>query len=254
MYRFVSDYLLQPYFVLLVLAAAGALRRRRGESRRRLLWVTVPVLLLALLSTPVVAFFALGTLEWSYPERSQRPQGAEAIVVLGGYVSPPNETRPEAMLGWNSLNRCLRAADLYEQGPRCPVVVAGGDMDPDKPGPTVAEAMGEFLTRYGIPAEDMVLETTSESTYENALECRKLFESRSIRRVILVTDAIHLRRAEMCFRKQGIQVLPVGCLYAASQFEWSVSSFLPSPGAIIDLDRVLHEWLGIVYYRALGRI
>jgi uncharacterized SAM-binding protein YcdF (DUF218 family) len=256
MYRIVADYLLNPYFVLLVLAAGGVLRLwwRPMERRWRLWWVTAPVLLLWVLSMPAVAFLALGSLEWAYPERPQRPAGAEAIVVLGGYVSPPSETRPRAMLGWNSLNRCFRAADLYEQGPRCPVLITGGDMEPDKPGPTLAEAMGDFLHRYGIPQEDLWLETESLSTFENARECSEILASRGIRRVILVTDAIHLRRAEMCFRKQGVEVLPVGCLYGASKFEWSGSMFLPNPGAIIDVQRVLHEWLGIAYYRLRGRI
>jgi uncharacterized SAM-binding protein YcdF (DUF218 family) len=255
MYRFVVDTLLQPYFVLLTLTGLFLLRLwwRRTESRKRLWCVTIPFMLLWVISTPAVSFFALGTLEWAYPERYDRPESIDAIVVLGGYVDPPNETRPHAELGCDSLSRCLHAAKLYRDGPECPVVLTGGDMEPDEPGPTIAEAMGQFLAQYGIPERDLLLETKSESTYENATETRKLLESRDVRRIVLVTGAIHLRRAEMCFRKQGFEVVPSGCSYSASQFEWSVSMFLPSLGAAGAVDSVLHEWLGIIYYRMLGR-
>ena len=183
-----------------------------------------------------------------------RPEGAEAIVVLSGYLRPPTPTYPQARLGQDSLNRCLHAAELYFQEPRCLVVLSGGRMEADKPGPTLAEAMADFLARYGVAREDLLRETRSRSTYENAAETWKLLEPRGIRRIVLVTDAIHLRRAEGCFRSQGFDVLPSGCGYCASEFEWSPADFLPSVGAAVDMQRVLHEWIGIVYYRVRGWI
>jgi uncharacterized SAM-binding protein YcdF (DUF218 family) len=75
-----------------------------------------------------------------------------------------------------------------------------------------------------------------------------------IHRIILVTDAIHLRRAELCFRKQGFDIIPSGCNYGASQFNWSPLTFLPTPGAATSIRRALHEWIGILYYRVRGRL
>lgn len=256
MYRFIVDYLLNPWFVLLILTGVGVgnLWRRRVESRRRLWLLTGPFLLLLLLSSPLVAYLAVGSLEWAYPERHERPQGITTIVVLGGYVSPPTETDPRGRLGWDSFNRCLRAEELYRQGPPCTILITGGDMFPDEPGPAIAEAMGGFLAQYGVPQEDLLLETQSLNTYENAVQTKRLLEARGVQRVLLVTDALHLRRAEACFRRQGIEIVPAGCCYGTSTFEWSPAAFLPSSGAAMDVRRVLHEWVGIWYYRLAGRI
>ena len=221
---------------------------------RRLLLVAVPVLLLILASTRAVVYSALGSLEWAYPESYVRPEGADAIVVLGGYLRPPTGTCPQARLGADTLNRCLHAAELYSRGPHCLVVVSGGRMDAEGRGPTLAEAMADFLARCGVSPQDLLREGRSHSTRENAAETWKLLERRGIRRIVLVTDAIHLRRAEQCFRSQGFEVLPSGCDYRASEFEWSPANFLPSVWAAEDMQRVLHEWVGIVYYRVHGWI
>jgi uncharacterized SAM-binding protein YcdF (DUF218 family) len=254
MHRFWIDILLQPFLVLLMLAGLGVLNlwRRRVETRRRLLLAAVPVVSLILVSTRAVAYFAVGSLEWPYPESHLRPEGADAIVVLSGYLRPPTRTFPKARLGADTLNRCLHAAELYSQGPRCLVVVSGGRMEEDKPGPTLAEAMADFLTHHGVAREDLLRETRSRSTYENAAETWKLLEPRGIRRIVLVTDAMHLRRAEECFRSRGFDVLPSGCDYRASEFEGWPTDFLPSVGAVGDMQRVLHEWVGIIYYRVRG--
>ena len=256
MYYFCTEILLQPYPVLLTLAGLAIINLwlRREATRRRLLLVTAPVVLLILASTPAAMYFALGSLEWSFPERAARPPGAEAIVVLGGYLRVPTETQPRARLGQDSLDRCFHAADLYLQGPPCPVVVSGGRMDLEKPGPTLAKAMAEFLVTQGVAENDLLLEESSRSTSENAAETGKILAARGIRRIVIVTDAIHLRRAVMCFRKQGLDVTASGCGYHAAEFEWSLRQFLPSPSAAQDLGRVLHEWIGILYYRVRGRI
>ena len=254
MLRFLVGLLLQPWLVLLVLTAAGLLNlwRRRVESRRRLWLVSAPLLLLVLVSMPAVSYFAFGSLEWPYPESYQRPAGAEAIVVLGGYVANPTETRPHANLGPDSVTRCLHAVKLYRQGSACPVVVTGGKMKPDEPGPSIAQAMGQFLRENGVADGDLILEAESRNTYENAVGVKRLLGPRGVRKIILVTDATHLRRAEACFRKQGFDVLPSGCVFHATKFDWELATFLPNAGTASDWQEVLHEWAGIAYYRLRG--
>src|SRR4051794_23465310 len=94
--------LLQPDFllyVLLVLALVALWRTRPAIPRRRLLWLTVPFVLLSILSVPAVGYLAFGTLEWPYPPSRQRPVNVDAIVVLSGYLKPPDELHPQGELG-----------------------------------------------------------------------------------------------------------------------------------------------------------
>jgi uncharacterized SAM-binding protein YcdF (DUF218 family) len=98
------------------------------------------------------------------------------------------------------------------------------------------------------------MEDRSRTTYENAVETAKHLRERKVQRIVLVTEAVHLLRAKLCFEKLGLHVTPAGCNYQATTFDWSPINFLPSPEAAVHVDRVAHEWLGLIWYRFHGRI
>jgi uncharacterized SAM-binding protein YcdF (DUF218 family) len=248
--------LLRPYTLLFLLTglAVANLWRRRRESRGRLLLAVVPFGLLTMISLPLVSYVALGTLEWRYPPPGRRPTEAEAIVVLSGSVRARGAVRHRDALGSDSLDRCLEAAEVYLQGPPLPLLATGGKVDPSEPGPPCAQLMADFLRGKGVRDADLIVEDRSRSTYENAVESRKLLDKRRIRKVILVTEATHMRRSEHCFRKQGIEVIPWACNHRATPLTPSLSLILPSPGAAKACTDVAHEWLGLAWYWLRGRI
>ena len=123
--------LLGPFPALYILITAGlaVLWRKRVDSRRRLLLVTVPFIVLGILSTPAVGYLALGSLEWRYLPNADLPRDHQAIVVLSGDIRLPDARVPDVELGDATLLRCLHAAQIYYDRP-CPVVVCGGKMAP----------------------------------------------------------------------------------------------------------------------------
>jgi uncharacterized SAM-binding protein YcdF (DUF218 family) len=249
--------LLQPHiflYLILVVALIALWRTRPAIPRRRLLAVIVPFVLLSVLSIPAVGYLGFGSLEWPYPPLTDRPADVEAIVVLSGYVKPPDEVLPQAELAEDCTYRCLRALELYHQGPRCPILVSGGRVSADTPGPTLAAAMRDFLVKLGVAAEDILLEDRSRNTYENAVYSAQILRQRGLTRVVMVTCANSLWRAELCFRKQGLAVMPCGCYYRATHLDFSVADFVPNPAAFGQLELVVHEWLGLAWYWLRGRI
>ncbi len=249
-------HLLQPYFLAYVITglAIFSLWRKREATRGRLILLTLGFGLMLLLSLPLVSFLVLGSLEWSYPPLRRLPEEAEAIVVLSGSCELPNSVRLEAVLGSDTMQRCLYAADVYHRGKPRPVVVSGEGIDPTLAASSSAELMRDMLIKMGVHAEDLRLEPNSRSTYENAVECRKLLDQLGIRKILLVTEATHMRRAASCFRKQGIEVVPAACHQRATDFEFSILNFVPSPSAAVDISDSIHEWLGLAWYRSRGRI
>src|SRR5262249_29321115 len=177
-------------FLFLGAGIAGLWWRRRVPIGRLLL-ATLPFAALTLLSTPALSHLALGTLEWHYPPSEQRPDDAEAIVVLGGGMDPPDATRLRAEPNSATLFRCLHAAAVYHRGKPCPGVVPGGRIPPKPSIPPLGEFMRDFLRDQGLSDADLIVEDRSRTTHENAVECRKLLEERRINKVILVTDAVH---------------------------------------------------------------
>jgi uncharacterized SAM-binding protein YcdF (DUF218 family) len=255
LYQF-ANHLLRPYTLLLLLLGLGLgnLWRQCRDRRRAVALAAVPFVVLTLISLPAVAYVILGTLEWWYPPLPNRPAHAGAIVVLAAGALHPDAVRFHDELSSRTLIRCVHAAEVYHQGPPLPVVVSGGIVDPRTIGRPDGDLMRDFLVEHGVQPADVIVENGSRSTYENALESRKLLEQRGIREVILVTDASHMLRAVCCFRKQGIRAMPAACHHLATQFPWSLSAWLPDGGSASVCVNAAHEWLGLAWYWLKGRI
>lgn len=255
MYHFVVD-LAEPYVVLHLVVACGLgwLWLRRPRAPRRLALVTAAFALLFLGSTRAVAYLALGSLEWAYPPADGEIGDADTVVILAGRMLRRDRVRRQAKLGDSTLRRCLHGARLYRRGGIKLVVVSGGKVCKSEPGPPSAHVMKAFLIEQGVPADRLLAEDRSTTTYENAVQTAKLLRQRGVRKIVLVTDATHLRRAERCFLAQGLEVAPAGCYYGATRFAGGLTDFLPDPDAAEDVEDVWHEWLGMLWYWVHGRI
>lgn len=255
MYQF-SVALLQPFPLLYIVAAVGLvlLWWNRVAARRRLVLVTVPFVLLGVACTPAVGYLALGSLEWRYPPGTELPEGTQAIVVLSGSVRPLDATSSAVELGPDTLLRCLDAARLYHRGKPSLLVLSGGEVDWSVPGPTLAQAMRDFMVGQGVKNTDLLVEDESSTTYENSVEAGKLLAQWGITKIVLVTSASHMRRAEGCFRRQGLQVTPSACDFHARRSAWSLSDVLPNTRAGEQVQIAAHEWLGMAGYWVRGRM
>jgi len=256
MYQVLVWNLLQPFTLLYLLSgfALMFLWRKRRETRARLRRITVPFVFLTVLCFPPVGYLALGSLEWQNPPLTQRPPDTQAIVVLASATYPADAVRPRPELDDGTVRRCLKALEMYRQGGPCPIVVSGGKVQADIPGPPCAELMRQFLLQLGVSDADLIVEDHSRSTYENATESRLLLDERQLHKIVLVTDACHMVRSAWCFRKQGLAVVPCGCHYRATQFSWRLADFLPNPSAALRGQQVCHEWLGCAWYWLWGRV
>jgi uncharacterized SAM-binding protein YcdF (DUF218 family) len=250
--RVLTEPLVLLWLACLVLLAG--LWRRRQERRRRLAVFTVLFLLLTASCVPAVSYLAVGSLEWRYPPLTERPKDVEAIVVLAGGLRPADGPALSAQPSEDSTYRCLRAAEMYLQGPRCPVFLSGGVPPTSTPVPSLARVMRDFLVDHGVAADDLIEEGDSQSTHENAVNTARLLGERGVRRVLLITSAYHMERAVRCFRKQGIDVVPCGCHYMARRLKAELANFLPNPKGARGLAAALHEWLGVAWYTLRGYV
>jgi len=177
------------------------------------------------------------------------PSGVEAIVVLSSGVSPAQFERPYALADHETFNRCLHAAWI-QRNSALPVLVSGGG---GKRGiPPFAMTMRELLVNYGVPPDRIWVEDRSLTTHDNARFSARILRERGVRRIALVVDARSMRRAEACFRKEGIEVAP-----APSKFMYlsaTPEDWLPGWRAIRGNELTLHETAGLLVYRWRGWI
>lgn len=255
MYRLVTD-LLRPFsfLSLCTLAALVLLWRRKPERRGPKIALTVCLAFLTLLSVRSVGHLAAWSLESAYPPWDGVPSRTDTIVVFSGGYRVYDASGAYAELDAGTLRRCLHAVKLYRKAGGCRIVVSGGKVDPDAPGPTLARTMEVFLVDVGVHRGDILMEDKSRTTYENAIYTQRLLQERNVQRVILVTDAVHMFRSERCLRATGIEVIPAACNHRATWFRWEASRFLPTPEGVDEVDAAMHEWVGIAWYWLKGRI
>lgn len=254
--RYIAAVVLQPLFLFMLALGLGLTWRwwRRSSTRRGLFMNLAAFAGLWLSCCAVIAYLALGTLEWRYlPERAPG-EPIEAIVVLSGSSQVPSFDPKASNLGADTYYRCLHALDLYEQhGPALIVVSGGADLAwPARP--PLAEVMRDFLVRGGVPAEKVIVEPKAQDTHENATESCKLLRERGIKHLVLVTDACHMPRAMACFRHEGMEVLAAPCNFRTAGFRNSWQSYVPTPLGASQLESAVHEWIGLAYYWLRGWI
>ncbi|HXH01800.1 MAG TPA: YdcF family protein [Candidatus Competibacteraceae bacterium] len=238
---------------LLLAALAGLLqwRGRRGLGGGLLL---LALGWLWLWSTPQVSEWLRGSLERRYTvvPLAQLPP-ADAIVVLGGGVEgvhPPERLQPNLMAG---ADRVWQGAQLYRAGKAPRVVLSGGYLQWGRSRQPEAEAMQTLIRDFGVPDEALILEGESRNTHQNALYTRALLERHGLRRVLLVTSALHMPRALAAFRAAGIEVIPVPSdVEVVGQHTMTVLDWLPDAAALEGSSRALKEYLGLWVYRLRG--
>ncbi len=250
----------QPILVFFLLVAFIGVARLKTCPKR---WLPlIAIFALALITWPPVTVLLSQPLEGRYPIRPfDTRQNYGAIVVLAGSVSPPQFERPYYLPDDDSFHRCLYAAWVYGQklytetpygqkpSSQKPVrvLVCGGS--PRKKERPYAETMRETLLRLNVPEEAILMEDQSHSTHENALYGARLLRQYGISRIALVTDAASMPRAAACFTREQITVIP-----APSDFFEPQNRILPSWQALRQDELILHESLGLAWYRLRGWI
>ena len=125
---------------------------------------------------------------------------AEAIVVLGAGVVG------QCVPNLNGMRRVLLGVKLLKDG-RAPLLfITGGTGDGNCP---VADAMAQLARDFGVPSDRMVLERQSRNTHENGSFTAPMLRERGVKRIVLVTDRLHMRRAVGVFEQLGFAVEPV---------------------------------------------
>lgn len=122
---------------------------------------------------------------------------ADAILVLGAYVTPNGTVSP--MLN----DRLTVAQELYQKGIADKLIVSGdhGRKDYDE-----VNTMKKFLMDRGISDQDIFMDHAGFSTYESLYRARDIFQARKI---IIVTQEYHLKRAVFIARELGIEAYGV---------------------------------------------
>ena len=192
-------------------------------------------------------------LENRYQVPDELPR-VDAVVVLAGVVNLSLST-PEYIEFNESIERIITGIQLLKQGYARTLLISGGTgslYDQEK---KEAPLLRNFAIEFGVPESQILMESASRNTYENALQTRQIMQEHGISQVMLVTTAIHLPRAMACFHKLGIAPIayPVD-FQLAPNWKYHIADIIPGSGAFRRSSVVLHESIGLLAYKLAGYI
>lgn len=236
-----------PLTVGLVVGCFGFWVRRRSVILFALVW-------LYLWSTALMTRWIGLPLELVYPPaRAETLPTADVICILGGGMGANTNNCIYADMS-SGADRVWHGARLYKAGKAPVITLSGGG---------VRETTAPLLKDFGVPESALVFLDSAKNTEDEAALIVQAIKAMKIRgegdqampKVLLVTSAWHMRRAEMLFRRAGLDVIPaatdheVTLYYKDVGFEFS--QLIPDVGRLFQNSYLFKEHFAYWCYRVL---
>jgi len=106
----------------------------------------------------------------------------------------------------------------------------------------------QYAERMGVPSGSISISAEAHNTEQEALAVKQLFKQTEPR-ILLVTSAFHMPRAERLFERQGFRVEAFPVDFKVRDKTLTPMDFLPSPQALQMTDVLVREYLGRLYYQ-----
>ena len=213
--------------------------------------VSIGVIFLAAISYGAVSDIFLGPLEYRYLPITDTSafQDVKWVVVLGGgHISEHNLPITD-QLSDVSLVRLIEGIRIHKKLLNSKLVLSGGgvlDLTSD------ADAMAKMAMALGIEKKEIVLESKSKDTKDQAKFVRNIIGNS---RLVLVTSASHMARSIALFKAKGMKPIPAPTGFRVKNTSnMSPARFFPSGKAIDKMERVVYEYLGIAWAKLRGQI
>lgn len=239
----ITPFLLPPGSIIVILLLTGVWLWRRNLRRYAAINLFVALLLWAVSIGPI-SDALMGRLEagLTIPRHAQ----GDVVILLGGGI---HEGVPDltgsGTPGEDMLARLVTAVRLHRQL-HIPIIISGGSgyagRSPEAP------VIRRFLVDLGVKDSQVLLESQSRDTRENAVYCREIVRQHGFRHPLLVTSAYHMRRSLQEFKNAGVAVTPLPAQFmtgAALPFLWA--DYLPSASALSQSATAIKEYLGLLF-------
>ena len=242
--KILSVLLLPPFAPLLMMLVGMMLLRHHPRLGRALAWGGL--LAAVLLSTPVAVDLVRRPLENIPVPTLQTMKRAQAIVILAGGMTKNAPEYGGETVSRITLERIRYGARLSRQT-GLPLLVSGGAPDH---GTAEGRLMRDALEQdFGVKVR--WVEDASLDTRDNARNSAAILKPLGIRRVVLVSHAAHLLRAQAEFREAGFEVVaaPTGFFGGETEAASNIGDFLPGPNAAYAGWFITHEWMGYMAWK-----
>ena len=228
-------------FCLLLVLVGLILNARR--------WVARGILILIVCSLP-----ATSNILWRQLERGHALQDpgdaptADAIVVLSGMLRAVPSGNGFAYEWSEAADRYFAGVDLA-LAMKAPKLIFTRGAQPWSAGAPEGEILYARARQDLVPEGMLALTNLVANTVREAAAVAEMLERGS--KIILVTSAFHMPRAESLFREASLEVTPWPVDFRSSANRVTPMDFIPSAGGLSGTSDALREFLGRAYYAYL---
>ncbi len=119
-----------------------------------------------------------------------------------------------------------------------------------------ASLLKSYLVKIGIPSADILVDSVSDNTHQNAVNTAKILNTGLYgTKYLLITSSSHMRRAIACYKKQGLNCTPYPTNKMTGRRVYSFQHlFVPEIRSILFYDTLIHEILGYTVYKTMGYV
>ena len=207
----------------------------------------------------ILIFFSLGfplnflVSRWEVAgTQMKKVENYEIGVVLSGMAEYNKDLK--VLSARRGIDRIWQTISLYKNGKIMKILISGDSGYVIRKGLHEADQLKEVLVKWGIPAEDIIVENKSKNTYENAqLTSDLLRQYKYKKKFLLITSALHMPRAAACFKKQNLEFdVFTTDHYSMKNTEFTFDQLLPSINCFVMWEVYLKEVIGYTVYSLRG--
>ena len=205
------------------------------------------VAILVIFSMPIISKKLITYLESDY--ELIQPSGvksADAVVVLSGMVKTI-QTKNGLDYEWGeAADRIFAGIDLFKLN-KAPVLILTGGKLPWSIGVSEGEYLKDVAIKFGVPEKDILITENVENTDQEAKAIKNLLLLDNPK-IILVTSAFHMPRAQLVFKAAGINVIPFPVDFRIGAQKITFMNFIPSASSFSATSFFVREIIGRTYY------
>lgn len=207
--------------------------------------VTIGLVLLIGFSYGGLPAALITQLEYRYPpfQIVNHEDDIKWVVVLGGGLTADPRLPANSQLNGATLARVVEGIRIHRLLPDSKMVLSGGSPFGIK---SNAEGMADTALMLGVDHNDIVLESISKDTKDEAVLVKEIVQED---RFILVTSANHMPRSMALFQKLMMEPIPAPAEYFVKEGEGGVSwgMLFPSGGNLVNAEKAIYEYMGLAW-------
>jgi uncharacterized SAM-binding protein YcdF (DUF218 family) len=250
----VANYLLEPLYILSFLLVILIFLLLFTNFKKLTIFSAKFLLILFLFFgyTPL-SNFLLNKIEDFIKPTKYPVQQLTGVIVLGGSFDLLLESkeRNEVLLN-SSAERLTKALEIYKKNPRLLILFTGFSNELRPKGWSESDMAKKFFLEQGVRLENLIFENKSKNTFENIIYSKDIIKTNK-GTWGLVTSASHMPRSYFGFKRQGLILEPISVDYRTGTSSIFWINFDIKKG-LENWNIILHEVVGISYYKITGKI